>query len=217
MRITYRAEAFVSSILSTVLLSAFILVSMRVSAQEVTAAINGLVTDPSGAAVAGAKVTATDLDRGTTYPTRTDNGGVYSLPRLPTGSDQIRVENPGFQISVQSKVVLELNQVAKVDFQLKVGNVNQTVEVTAAAPVLQTENTQLGTVIDSRAIVGASARNSQLQSACVARTRRGYHQPSGVQLPAEHIQHRAPVYQRKPGGGQLLPSGWPGEYPVRRK
>ncbi len=121
-----------------------------VSAQEVTAAINGVVTDPSGGAVAGAKVTARDLDRGTIYPTTTGSDGAYSLPRIPVGRYEVRVENAGFQAAVQSPVELQLNQVAKIDFQLQVGNVNQTVEVTTAAPVLQTETTQLGTVLDAR-------------------------------------------------------------------
>lgn len=130
---------------------AFVLgLSVPSRAQEVTAAINGTVTDPSGGAISGVKVTAKDLDRGTVYPTSTDSGGLYNLPRLPVGNYEVRVENPGFQVSVQSPVVLVLNQVAKLDFQLKVGNVNQTVEVTAAAPVLQTETTQLGTILDAR-------------------------------------------------------------------
>src|ERR1700761_5006480 len=118
--------------------------------QEVTAAINGTVTDPSGGAVVGAKVTAKDLDRGTVYPTTSDSGGHYNLPRIPVGNYEVRVESTGFQAAVESPVVLVLNQVAKIDFQLKVGNVNQTVEVTAAAPVLQTETTQLGTILDAR-------------------------------------------------------------------
>ncbi len=119
-------------------------------AQEVTAAINGVVTDPSGSAVSGAKITAKDLDRGTTYPSTTNSDGAYSLPRLPIGNYELRVENPGFQSAIQSPIVLQLNQVAKVNIQLQVGNVNQTVEVTGAAPILQTETTQLGTVLDAR-------------------------------------------------------------------
>lgn len=120
------------------------------SAQEITAAINGTVTDKSGGAVAGARVVAKDLDRGTVYPTVTAGDGAYNLPRLPVGRYEIRVENAGFQTAVQPNVTLVLNQVAKVDFELQVGNVNQTVEVTTAAPVLQTETTQLGTVLDAR-------------------------------------------------------------------
>ena len=122
----------------------------RVGAQEVTAAITGLVTDPSGAAISGAKVTAKDVDRGTTFPTTTTSDGLYNFPRLPIGAYEVRAENPGFRTAVQSGIVLQLNQNARVDINLSVGDVNQTVEVTSAAPILQTENTQLGTVIDAR-------------------------------------------------------------------
>src|SRR4051812_11825952 len=77
--------------------TAILTLSMPGRAQEVTAGINGVVTDPSGAAVAGATVTAKDLDRGTTYPTTTTGGGAYNLPRIPVGRYEVRVENPGFQ------------------------------------------------------------------------------------------------------------------------
>jgi hypothetical protein len=137
-------------LLLTVSLSGLLLLASIPSwGQEVTAAINGVVTDPSGAAVVGAKVTAKDLDRGTVWPATTNGDGFYSLPRLPIGRYEVRVENPGFQTAVQSPVELQLNQTAKIDFQLKVGNVSETVEVTSAAPLLQTESTQLGTVIDA--------------------------------------------------------------------
>ena len=124
--------------------------SLVAPAQEVTAAINGLITDPSGAAVPNAKVTAKDLDRGTPWPTTTNSDGFYSFPRLPIGRYEVRVEVQGFQAAVKSPVELQLNQVAKVDLPLTVGNVNQTVEVTSEAPILQTESTQLGTVLDAR-------------------------------------------------------------------
>jgi len=128
----------------------FTFAGLPARSQEVTAAINGTVTDPSGGAIANAKVTAKDLDHGTAYPTTTDGGGHYNLPRIPVGNYEVRVENPGFQAAVESPIVLVLNQVAKLDFQLKVGNVNQTIEVSTAAPVLQTETTQLGTILDAR-------------------------------------------------------------------
>jgi hypothetical protein len=127
----------------------FLFLSVPVRSQEVTAGINGVVTDPSGAAVSGAKVVAKDTDRGTVYPAVTNSGGAYNLPRIPVGSYEVSVENPGFQKAVQSNVVLQLNQIGKIDFQLKVGDVSQTVEVTTAAPILQTESTQLGTIIDA--------------------------------------------------------------------
>ena len=133
-----------------VCLSVFLILSTVVQAQEVTAAISGAVTDSSGAALVGAKVTARDLDRGTLFPTTTNSEGLYNLPRLPVGRYEVRVEASGFQSALKSDVVLQLNQNARIDVQMQVGNVSQSVEVTSAAPLLQTESTQLGTVIDAR-------------------------------------------------------------------
>ena len=112
--------------------------------------ITGRVTDPSGAAIPGAKVTATDTQRGTTCPTVTNGDGNYNLPRVPVGTYNVKVENQGFQTSQQSNITLVLNQVARLDFQLQVGNISQSVEVTSAPPLLQTESTQLGAIIDAR-------------------------------------------------------------------
>ena len=139
--------------LGTVLGTSLILsmvASLGLYAQEVTAVISGLVTDPSGRVVTGAKVTAKDVDRGTTFPTTTNDSGFYIFPRLPIGRYEVRVEHPGFHAAVRSDVLLQLNQNARVDFALTVGDVSQTVEVIAVAPALQTQTTQLGTVIDSR-------------------------------------------------------------------
>lgn len=138
-------------ILASLLLALLVtLTPGSLKAQEVTAAINGVVTDPTGAAVAGAKVTAKDLDRGSVFPTEADGSGFYNLPRLPVGRYEVRVENAGFQAAVKPEVVLQLNQNAKIDFALQIGDVNQTVEVTTAAPILQTQATQLGTVLDAK-------------------------------------------------------------------
>lgn len=118
--------------------------------QQVTATITGRITDPSGAAVTGAKVTATSLERGIPYIATTNAEGYYNLPNLLVGDYNVKVEASGFQAATQSNVSLQMNQVAKMDFALLVGNVQTTVEVTSAAPVLQTEQTLLGQVIDSR-------------------------------------------------------------------
>jgi len=141
---------YLRNFVSVLSVLALLFIANPLQSQEVTAAINGQVTDPSGAAVSGAKVTVKDLDRGTVFPATTDSAGRYNLPRIPVGSYEVRVEDAGFQISVKSPVVLLLNQVAKLDFALVVGNVNQTVEVSSAAPILQTETTALGTVLDAR-------------------------------------------------------------------
>src|SRR5580658_8221949 len=118
--------------------------------QEVTATITGSVTDPSGAPVVGASVLARDVERGTTYPTRTNDVGVFNLQRLPVGDYEIKVEAKGFQTAEQSAITLELNQIARFAFQLMVKGANQVIEVVDEAPVLQTDSTQLGTLIDAK-------------------------------------------------------------------
>lgn len=149
MRFSSIARCRVTAAVFTALACCFSAPSI-LRAQEVTAAMNGVVTDPSGAQVAGAKVTATDMDRGSAFPTVTNASGFYIFPRLPIGRYELKVANTGFQTSVQSNITLQLNQNAKIDFVLKVGDLSQTVEVTSAPPLLQTESTQLSTIIDSR-------------------------------------------------------------------
>ena len=118
--------------------------------QQVTAAFTGKVTDPSGAAVANAKVTATDVDRGTLWTTTTNTEGAFNIPRVPIGTYNVKVEQQGFSTATQTHITLEMNQVARLDFQLQVGSLSQTVEVTAAEPLLQTQDTSLGQHIDAR-------------------------------------------------------------------
>ena len=137
--------------LALALLAAF---AQTAISQEVTAAITGQVTDPSGATVAGATVTARDVDRGAVWKTQTNDEGVYSLPRLPIGRYEVQIEAKGFQTAVQKPFELTLNHTAKVDVQLLVGQATQTVEVSAAAPLLQTETTHVGTVMEDQTIAG---------------------------------------------------------------
>lgn len=119
--------------------------------QQVTAAILGNVTDPNGAPVVNAKVIAKDTARGTDWTTETNSDGVFNLPRVPVGSYEVRIEAQGFKKAIRPNVQLELNQNARLDFKLEVGEITQTTEITGALPpLLQTESAQLGTVIDSK-------------------------------------------------------------------
>jgi hypothetical protein len=118
-------------------------------AQDVTATITGTVTDPSGAAVVAANVTAKFVERGVTYTAVTNEAGLYRLSQLPVGNYELRVEKEGFQTSVFPAFTLVLNQAARIDVALKVGQVSQTIEVTGAAPILKTETTQVDTIINS--------------------------------------------------------------------
>lgn len=117
--------------------------------QEVTAGIVGTVTDPSGAPLNGASVTVQDNERGTVWAATTSDAGAYTVTRLPVGIYQVKVIAAGFETAIHPPFVLVLNQTARVDVQMKVGKVSETVEVTGAAPILQTQSTEVSTVIDA--------------------------------------------------------------------
>jgi len=122
------------------------------AAQEAGASITGKITDPSGAAVVNAAVTARDVERGTIFRTQTNEEGLYNLPRVPIGQYEVRVEASGFQTAVRPSLPLQLNQAARVDIALAIGQVSQQMEVTSTAPLLQTETTQVSTVMEANAI-----------------------------------------------------------------
>ncbi len=115
--------------------------------QEVSAGITGIVADPSGSSVAGADVEVQDLDRGVSWTTQSNETGNYALPRLPAGRYSLRVTADGFRAWVLPEIVLEVNQRARIDVDMQLGAVTETVEVVASGPVLQTEKTELGAVI----------------------------------------------------------------------
>ncbi len=121
--------------------------------QEVTAAIAGQVTDPTGAPIANAKVVAKDTQRGTVWTAQTNELGFYNLPRVPVGNYQVTVEAQGFQTAVHPPFDVTLNQTARLDFPMKIGSVSTQVEVTSTAPLLQTDTTQVSTVMEANAIV----------------------------------------------------------------
>jgi hypothetical protein len=123
-------------------------------AQEAGASVTGKVTDPSGAAVVGATVILRDVDRGSVLRTQTNGEGVYNLPRVPIGQYELRVEASGFQTAVRPPFSLQLDQAAKVDITLAIGQVSQQMVVTSEAPQLQTETTQVSTVMEANAIAG---------------------------------------------------------------
>jgi hypothetical protein len=120
-------------------------------AQQAAGSITGTVMDPSGSAVANATVTVRDVDRGTTWTAKTTSSGLYDFPQIPVGVVQLKVEADGFSTESRNAFTLVLNQVARIDFHLKVGKVNETITVDDAPPLLQTASTELGTIIDANA------------------------------------------------------------------
>ncbi len=140
----------------SVLIPLLLLISVSAAslvAQEVSAGITGRITDPSGAAIVGATVTARDIQRGTVWPTQTNEEGVYAFPRIPVGTYELKVEAKGFKTLTRTGVTLELNQRARLDLRLELGAVTETIEVTGVAPLLNTDTTIVGSVLTSNSIV----------------------------------------------------------------
>ena len=118
--------------------------------QQAAGSITGTVTDPSGSAVPNASVTARDVNQNTTWATKTNDAGVYEFPQIPVGRVAVRIEAQGFQSQERAAFDLAVNQVARVDFALAVGRVSTTVQVSSAAPLLQTSSTEVGTVLNAQ-------------------------------------------------------------------
>jgi hypothetical protein len=114
--------------------------------------IVGLVTDPGGARVPGAQVTVSNLATNQSIAVTTDEQGHYAADLLRIGTYSVTVEKPGFQRAVQSSVEVGVNQTVRIDIALSVGSTTESVQVTAAPPLLQTEASSLGTIETERRI-----------------------------------------------------------------
>ena len=125
--------------------------SLAAAAQDVSSKITGTVHDASGAVVPGATVIAHETARGTDYPAKTNSDGVFYLSPLPVGTYTLKVEAAGFSTAQRPAFDLTMDQTARIDIRLSVGQTTQVVEVNAAPPLLQTDQTFLGTVLDSHA------------------------------------------------------------------
>lgn len=122
---------------------------------EVTGSILGAIVDPSGAAVPNATVTLKHPSTGLTRRVQTDAAGNYEFLSVPVGEDYtLQAETPGFQTSVQTGIKLLVNQKYRADFQLVVGAVSQTIEVSSSTIQVDTTSTQLGDVIENKKLTG---------------------------------------------------------------
>src|SRR5713226_4018071 len=114
--------------------------------------ITGEVKDQSGAVAPNASLTVTNTATNVSRNTRTNEAGIYSFPDLVPGPYQVKVEAPGFQPMVRSNIELQVQQTARIDFTLTVGQATQTIEVSGAVQLLTTENATVGTVIEEKRI-----------------------------------------------------------------
>ena len=134
------------------------------SAQQVFGSIVGAVTDPSGGALNGAKVTITDTQKGTKFEVETNESGNYTKGQLIPGQYQVTIEASGFQKTVSNPITVQVDAVARFDVAMQVGNVTQEVEVTAAAPLLQADRADVAQTFDAHQIEELPSVGRNLQA-----------------------------------------------------
>jgi hypothetical protein len=133
------------------LLASILLVpAISLTAQSVTGTITGTVTDPTGAVIPGAKVTAKETATGVSHNAATNAAGIFTFPELQPGTYSLSATAPGFSVAVREGIELQINQTASVTLPLAAGAATETVQVTGEQPLLNTETVSLGEVIGAQ-------------------------------------------------------------------
>ena len=117
-------------------------------AQSSSATINGIVLDPSGAAIAGAQVMVVNDLTGVQYTTRTNAEGIYVVLNLPPGPYRIQVSNSGFKTIIKPDIVIHVQDALAINFTLPIGAASEVVTVQGGAPLVNTQDAAVSTVID---------------------------------------------------------------------
>jgi hypothetical protein len=131
----------------------FCLLSSTLIAQSTGGRILGRVADPTGAVLANVKVTLVNEATGVSRETQTNDSGDYGFPEVPVGTYRLEFDRTGFKKNVRKGVAVDLNQVITLNMTMQVGEAKEVVEVTTEAPLVETSSTQLGTVVNERAMV----------------------------------------------------------------
>jgi len=131
---------------------AFLASAPLVQSQTVRGTILGTVTDASGAVMAKANVVARQTATGLTRSEQSNESGEYSIPQLPVGIYTLTVEQAGFKKAERTAVELRVDDKLRIDFTLEVGQTSDTVAVEATAPVISTDSSTLGNVVDNKKV-----------------------------------------------------------------
>jgi Carboxypeptidase regulatory-like domain len=130
-------------------------------AQSANATLSGFVRDPQGAVVPNAKVTAEQTATHQIYTTTSNGDGVYNILNLPVGDYKVTTEAPGFKVAVVPSVTLQTAEVAALNVTLPIGAVTEEVVVTDSVPLINTQDTSIGQVVENRSIESLALNGRQ--------------------------------------------------------
>src|SRR5436309_7005848 len=128
--------------------ASFFLLACVVMGQDPYATVTGRVVDPGNATIAGAKVEIVSSETGVKHSVETNSEGIYTIPSLQPGIYRMEVSKPGFKALLKPDIILHVQDVIAINFSLPLGSISETVTVTGGAPLINTENAAVGTVID---------------------------------------------------------------------
>jgi len=135
-----------------VLISCFLLIADSGFSQSVRGTILGTVTDSSGAVIKGAHVTVQQTATGLSRTEVTNDTGEYSIPQLPVGPYIVAAEESGFKKTERTGVELRVDDRLRIDLVMAVGQLTETVAVEATTPVVSTDSSTLGNVVDNKKV-----------------------------------------------------------------
>ena len=177
------------------------------TAQEATARLLGTVTDPTGAVIPTATIVAKNVATGLERRTTANESGDYSIPMLPIGQYTVTAESTGFKTSTVTGLTLQLNQEARLDIKLALGTAAESIEVQAITPVLVTDSSVVGQVIENVAIANMPL-NGRAFWQLAQLTPGAVYTPGGSDITAGGTGIRANRINLRLSGNGRLNGGW---------
>src|SRR5690242_6247189 len=147
----------------TFLLILSLLFAAPAVAQSSSATINGIVLDPSGAAIAGAEIVVVNDATGVQYSTKTNGEGIYLVPNLPPGPYRIQVSNTGFKTIIKPDIGIHVQDALAINFTLPIGAASEIVTVQGGAPLINSESGAVSTVVDRNFLESIPLNGRSLQ------------------------------------------------------
>jgi len=176
-------------------------------AQSTNATISGVIRDAQGATVPGATIAASQSQTGLSREVRAGNNGYYTLPNLPIGDYRATVTAAGFKTSVVPSLTLQINQTAELNFDLELGAVTDQISVSSDVPLLTTESSSIGTVVENRSIQSLALNGRQFWQ-LVALVPGASYTPGGDRTRTGGSSIRSSAVNVQINGSGFIYNGW---------